>query len=223
MVMSDAQVSMIAAPMAEALAVLQRTGLPAGGGRVLLGIVADDGMGQSWRSHEVASWVPVAVDGAPSWHVRIADRAHRKIVDEVAQWPTVETGGILVGRFSEAAQTFHIVDVLPAPEDSSRSAAEFVVGTVGVRATLTAYAECCDYSLYCLGTWHSHLGAADPSAQDQATAAAVALARLMPSVLLIHTPAGYRAVLAKSPAPSKPPSTAPVRAADYAPALNSSP
>ena len=52
------------------------------------------------------------------------------------------------------------------------------------------------YSLFCLGTWHNHLGASGPSGTDRTTAAAVALARLAPSVLLIHTPAGYRALLA---------------------------
>ncbi|MEW5704387.1 MAG: Mov34/MPN/PAD-1 family protein [Pseudomonadota bacterium] len=224
MVMSDAQISMLAAPMAEALVALRRTGMLAGGGRVLLGNVADDGMSLSWRIHEVAPWVSLIVDEAPSWRVRIADRAHRKILDEVARWPTVETGGILVGRFSEAAQTFHVVDVLPAPEDSSRSATEFVLGTAGARATLTAYAERCNYSLYCLGTWHSHLGASGPSSQDRATAIAVALARLMPSVLLIHTPVGYRAALAEPSSPSiEPPSSASARAAGRTPALNSSP
>ena len=201
MVMSDARISMMAAPMAEAFTALQRRGLPTTSGRILLGIIAEDGMSQSWRSHEVPHWIAVAVDGASTWSVRIADRAHRKIVSDVSRWPDVETGGILVGRFSEAAQTFHVVDVLPAPEDSKRSADEFMLGTAGVRAAVRAYSESTAYSLYCLGTWHSHLGASGPSPRDRATAAAVGLARLTPSILLIHTPAGYRAVLAAPPAP----------------------
>lgn len=199
MVMSDARISAFAASMAEAISTLQRTGLPANGGRILLGAIAEDGMSQAWQAHEIPSCVTVSIDQAPSWSVRIANRAHRKIVDEVTRWPVAETGGILVGRFSEAAQAFYIVDVLPAPEDSRRSAAEFVLGTRGVRAAVKDYAESCNYSLYCLGTWHSHLQASGPSSQDRATAEAVALARLMPSVLLIHTPAGYRAVLAEPP------------------------
>jgi hypothetical protein len=222
MVVSDTRISMIAAPMAEALVTLQRSGLPAHCGHILLGIVAEDGMSQSWGTHEVMPWVAVAVNGSPSWHVRIADRAHRKIVDEVARWPTVETGGILVGRFSEAAQTFYIVDVLPAPEDSRRSAAEFVLGTAGVRAALKAYSESSAYSLYCLGTWHSHLAASGPSSQDRATAAAFALARLMPSVLLIHTPAGYRSLLAEPSVPAiESPRPASASSAGRALALNS--
>ncbi len=199
MVMSDARISMFAAPMAEAISALQRTGLPPENGRILLGTIAEDGMSQAWQAHQIRPCVTLAMDGAPSWSVRIADRAHQKIVDEVARWPAVETGGILVGRFSEAAQTFYIVDVLSAPDDSRRSAAEFVLGTRGVRGAIKAYAESCNYSLYCLGTWHSHLQASGPSSQDRATAEAVALARLMPSVLVIHTPAGYRAILAEPP------------------------
>jgi proteasome lid subunit RPN8/RPN11 len=200
MVMSDARISMFAAPMAEMIAAFQRVGLPADG-RIFLGVIAEDDMSQSWRTYEVAPWKPVTIDGAPAWGIRISNRAHTKIVEEVARWPTAETGGILVGRFSEAAQTFYVVDILPAPEDSSRSAAEFVLGTTGVRATLKEYAETCNYSLYCLGTWHSHLGPGGPSARDRATAVTVALARPAPSVLLIHTPAGYRALLAMSSKP----------------------
>lgn len=224
MVMSDARLSMLAASMSEALVALQRTGMPADGGRILVGTVADDGMSQSWRAHQVAPCVPLTVDKAPSWRVRIAGGAHLKILDEVARWPTVETGGILVGRFSETAQTFHVVDVLPAPDDSSRSATEFVLGTAGVRAALSAYAERCNYSLYCLGTWHSHLGTSGPSSQDREMAVAIALARLMPSILLIHTPAGYRAALAEPPSPSiEPPSSASARAAGRTPVIKSPP
>jgi hypothetical protein len=52
-------------------------------------------------------------------------------------------------------------------------------------------------NLYCLGTWHSHVYATGPSALDRATAAIVARGRIAPSVLLVSTPRGYRAVLAE--------------------------
>lgn len=202
MIISDARISAMAAPMAEALAALQQAGLPSSGGRILLGTGAADGLSQSWSSYEVAPWLHVAVEGKPAWHVRISERAHQKIVADVCRWTSVETGGILFGRLSDAAQTFYIADVLPPPEDSTRSASEFVLGTAGIRATLKDLSESCRYSLYCLGTWHSHLAASGPSARDYETATAVGIARLMPSVLLIRTPAGYRAVLAESPEPA---------------------
>jgi hypothetical protein len=46
----------------------------------------------------------------------------QKITAEVVRWPNVETGGILIGGFSEIAQPFYITDILAAPEDSERSA-----------------------------------------------------------------------------------------------------
>jgi len=118
------------------------------------------------------------------------------IADDIRQWPGVETGGILMGRISEPARTFFVTDVLRAPADSARSPHEFVLGTRGARKTIADYAESAGYSLFCLGTWHSHLAASGPSSTDRTTAAAVALARLAPSILLIHTPAGLTALLA---------------------------
>jgi hypothetical protein len=102
----------------------------------------------------------------------------------------------LMGRISEAARSFYVTDVLPAPDDSERTAGGFVLGTRGARAAIADHAESCGYSLFCLGTWHSHLMTSGPSSTDRATAAAVALARLAPSVLVIHTPSGFRALLA---------------------------
>jgi len=127
------------------------------------------------------------------------------ITDEVARWPDVETGGILMGRLSEAARSIHVVDVLPAPPDSRRSAGEFVLGTGGVRTAIRSYTDRAGGTLYCLGTWHSHLAVSGPSGLDQATATTVALARLAPSVLLIRTPGGYRGVLADNLTAQSPP------------------
>lgn len=194
--MSDSRISLMAAPMAEAIAGMQNEGLPDASGLILLGMLGEDGISLSWREREISPVSVAAIDGAPSWRVRVAARAHYKIVDEISSWPGVETGGILIGRFSDLAQTFYVVDILAAPEDSRRSVAEFVLGTKGVRAAITSYAEQCNYALYCIGTWHRHLQASGPSDRDRLTAEAVALARLAPSVLLIHSPAGYQAVLA---------------------------
>lgn len=196
MVMSDARISMFAAPLAETIMRMQNTSLPENGGRLLIGQVAADGLGLSWSGYAVPQVAVVGVEGPGDWSVRISARAAGKIAEDVRQWPGVETGGILMGRISEPARTFYVTDVLPAPEDSARSPHEFVLGTSGARRAIADYAESAGYSLFCLGTWHNHLGASGPSGTDRTTAAAVALARLAPSVLLIHTPAGYRALLA---------------------------
>jgi hypothetical protein len=196
MPLSDARVSLLAAPMAEIVAGLQREALPDEGGSIRVGVVGEDGISVVWSRHEAAPVIIVPVQGPGGWRVRLSARAASKINDEVSRWPKVETGGILMGRMSEVARAFYITDILPASEDSERSAGEFCLGVRGARRTISDYAESCGYSLFCLGTWHSHLAPSGPSATDRATAATVALARLAPSVLLIHTPRRYAALLA---------------------------
>jgi hypothetical protein len=195
MIMSDARISMFAAPMAESISRMQSSALPAFG-RILVGAVAADGIGVAWSDYEVRPAVIVRVEAGGDWRVRISARAAAKIAGEVEEWPGVETGGIVIGRISEAAQTFYIADVLPASPDSHRASHEFILGTGGARQMISDYAESCGYSLFCLGTWHSHLTASGASNTDRRTATAVGLARLAPSVLLIRTPAGFSALLA---------------------------
>ena len=101
-----------------------------------------------------------------------------------------------MGRISEASQIINVVDVLDAPEDSTRSATEFVLGTKGLSSQMRTYSESVGGSLYCLGTWHSHLSEDGPSTTDRATANTIDLSRLCPSVLLISTPGGFQALLA---------------------------
>ncbi|MEK6321009.1 MAG: Mov34/MPN/PAD-1 family protein [Acidobacteriota bacterium] len=128
--------------------------------------------------------------------VHIAQSVHQRILTEISRWPNSETGGILLGRFSETTQTFYVVDLLTAPDDSKRSPTEFVLGTHGVRKALHSYCESSNNTLYSLGTWHSHLSASDPSARDYETACAIEVSRLTPSVVLIRTPDDYRLALA---------------------------
>lgn len=196
MIMSDAGISMFAAPMAEIILRMQAAALPDDGGRILMGSLAGDAISVSWSDNAVKPVISVPVEGDGEWRIRVSARAAEKIVREMEQWPGVETGGIVMGRISEAARTFYVADILPAPDDSQRSADEFVLGTHGVRRMISDYAESCSYNLYCLGTWHNHLIASGASNTDRATAAAVALARLAPSILLIHTLSGFRALLA---------------------------
>lgn len=194
--MSDGRLSLFAASMSEVIAALQRTALPHAGGVIMIGRLTDDLLGLTWDRHEVPPAFSVRALDDGGWRVHIEAATAGKIAREVARWPDVETGGVVIGRLSEAARTFYAVEVLPAPSDSTRSATEFVLGVQGVRRDITAFAEATGWSLYCLGTWHSHLEAVGPSGLDRATARAVSLARLVPSVLLIHTPGGYRAALA---------------------------
>lgn len=192
MAMSDGRLSLFAAGMAEFILTKQRGELPNEGGEILIARLSDGGMGLRWHVEQVPPAVVVAskFDGIP-WTVHIHQRAVSKIESETARVRTVETGGVLMGRVLEASRAVHIVDVIDAPEDSIRSAGEFVLGTKGLSRQIQSYSEAVGWSLYCLGTWHSHLSAIGPSPTDFATARAVSLARMIPSVFVIHTPSGF--------------------------------
>ena len=196
MIMSDGRLSLFAASMAEYLLAKQRDGLPRGTGELLLGRLSANGLDLQWRTHAIPSVTALSshLDGA-NWHIHIHQRAVDRIGRAVARWSRVETGGILMGRLSEYSRTVHIVDTLDPPDDSQRSANRFVLGTSGLSERIGRYAKATGWSLYCLGTWHSHLDSTGPSDVDRATATAVSMARLTPSVALIHTPDDYHLFL----------------------------
>jgi len=195
MQITDGKISMYAAGVSEYLLQRQKDGLP-DNGELMIGSVSNSGLGVGWERISIPPVCTVAAEGGGQWAVRISTRAQKKIEEEVISWPDVETGGVLLGRQDEATRCFYVIDVLPAPEDSRRSRTEFELGMKGLKHKLETYVRATKATLYCLGTWHSHLAPSGPSALDNQTARAMGLARLAPSVLLIHTPSGYRAVLA---------------------------
>jgi hypothetical protein len=195
MQVSDAKISMYAAGVSDYLLSRQQDGLPAEG-ELLIGRLSDIGMGVNWEHVPVEPVCIIAAENETDWTIRLSARAHEEIEREVGRWTGVETGGVLLGRQDEVTRSFYVVDALPAPEDSHRSRTEFVLGVKGLKRILDAYVRTTNATLYCLGTWHSHVTPSGPSTLDNQTAKAMGLARLAPSVLLIHTSEGYRAVLA---------------------------
>ena len=196
MTMSDGRLSLFAAGMSEYLLVRQRDGLPKEHGEVLIGELSEHGLGLAWRAHRIPPAIVVPTTNGEPWSVHVHPRALSKMQEEVSRWPDVEIGGVLMGRLSEVARVAHVVDVVEAPEDSRRARDEFVLRTSGLRQRMLEYSETVDWSLYCLGTWHSHLSPGGPSGKDRATARAVALARLTPSIFLVMTPTGFHALAA---------------------------
>ena len=196
MTMSDGRLSLFAAGAAEYLLGKQRDGLPEDSGEVLLGRLSEGGLGVGWREWSISPVTALRMTSGAGWHVHIHPRALCKMQEEASRWATVETGGVLMGRLSEVSRVAHVVDVIDAPEDSIRSSNEFVLGTKGLRRRMREYAEAVSWSLYCLGTWHSHLSEGGPSPKDRGTAKAVSLARLTPSVFLIMTPTHVHAFAA---------------------------
>jgi len=196
MKVTDSRLSIHAAGMSEYILHKRAVGLPANSGEFYVGNLDQHGIGIGWQHVEVPPAQEIEPTNNCPWKIRLSDRAHQKIVAEVERVGKVETGGVIVGRLSEVAEIFYIIDVLEAPSDSVRSPTEFTLGVSGLRAQINSYAEKAGWTLFCLGTWHSHLAPSGPSALDKKTAEAIALARLTPSLLLIHTPSGYDAIIA---------------------------
>ena len=199
MAMSDGRLSLFAAGMAEYLLGRQENGLPDEGGEVVIGRISDDGLGVAWRAERIPPVTVVQTRNGWGWRVHLHQRALTKMQAEAGRWPDVETGGVLMGRLSEVSRVAHVVDVIEAPEDSKRSAHEFILGTKGLARSIDNYSTAVGWSLYCLGTWHSHLSSGGPSPTDRATARAVSLARITPSIFVIMTPTGFEALMGDAP------------------------
>lgn len=202
MIMSDGRLSLFASGMAEYLLKKQREGLPEGG-EILVGHLSDDELGLSWHISRVPpADVVDAKIADEQWTVRVHDRVRSRIIDGAARWAAIETGGVLMGRLSEATRTVHVVDVLDAPTDSERSEHRFVLGTKGLGRSIDKYCEATDGSLYCLGTWHTHPSGGAPSMKDRDTASAIALSSLRPALSLVYAPEGFHAYLTDAANPT---------------------
>lgn len=198
MIMSDAHLSAMAAPMAEILAGEDSDEA------AKLHLLVRQGMGMAHEVHPVATWARLPLEGLEGWTLSLAPDALLEIEAEIRRWPHVETGGVLVGWHSPIAKRLFVVDVLPAPSDSKRAPDEFVLGTQDeLIGALEHLAEKSAGAIYCLGTWHSHLGRSAPSDKDRASAAAIGDHEAWPMALLIRGVDGLRAVSTNQGAPSQ--------------------
>ena len=196
MIMPDTDISLFSASMARKLLQVRQQELPESG-QTLIGRLDSDGLGLTWTSADVEPYHCVQAENEPSWQIRISPSAHKIICEQCDQYPDVETGGIIMGAASEIRKTISVTNILPAPDDSERSATSFVLGTKGVSQMLEEYAKPTGFTLHCVGTWHSHLNDSGGSPRDYQTASMIAAELAIPSVLLIKIPSGYRAILAK--------------------------
>jgi proteasome lid subunit RPN8/RPN11 len=193
MPMTDMRLSAMTAGLTEQLVQELQTG--AGAGRIIMATTAEDAPDTSWSRQSVAPFAVVDVEGSDGWTLRISRRVLDEIHAEIARWPAVETGGLMIGTCSARLRTVTVVDILPAPPDSQRSASRFVLGTEGLQAAVKARHEGSGSTLFDVGTWHSHLTDQGPSEIDRSTAAELAAERPPPSALLIVTPARLHALM----------------------------
>lgn len=89
----------------------------------------------------------------------------------------LETGGILIGRYSDDCNTAIILEATPPPPDSERGHSSFVRGVTGLTELLNERWQDQDRSYY-LGEWHFHPSTVvEPSPEDFAQMLAISRAR----------------------------------------------
>lgn len=193
--MPDSDLSMLAASMARPIIGWARNGLPARG-EVRIGRTDANG-GLAWSVVHEDAWIDVDRLAPHEPGIRIHPRVHAAIEADIARHPGVETGGVLVGRFSHIGNLFQVVDLIAAPPDSTRSAAEFVLGTQGLKAAVLDIARRTGGALQVIGTWHNHIMTSGPSMTDAIAGSIIAMRQFGPALLLIHTPGGYAKLIAE--------------------------
>lgn len=179
-----------------ALAVEQLADLVhAGGGDGAIAIGAQDDVGTtSWRRIAVPEMLEIPVEGG-NWRLRIASNVVDRMREQIALYPGVESGGLMLGSCSARTMVITVVDLLDAPSDSTRSASLFVLGKAGLKHAIAKRYEESGKRLIDVGTWHSHLAEMGPSAIDRNTAKDLAHERPPPAVLLIVTPLSFHALM----------------------------
>jgi hypothetical protein len=193
MPMTDMRLSAMTAALTEELVTLMQA--HDNEGCIVVGSKSEGSSSTIWTRQSVAQFEVVNIQGPQDWTTRISQRAMTKIRMEVARYPTVETGGVLIGTCSARLRTIVVVDVIEAPPDSTRSAARFVLGTAGLKGAIKARHRASGRTLFDVGTWHSHLADQGPSSLDRATAMQLAAERPPPSVLLIQAPTRLYALM----------------------------
>ena len=195
MIVDDAQLSMMTAALSKEIC--RAVDQPTDEGLIVVGTAEADSPVTRWVRSSVPPFETVAIDGSDGWELRIASRVVERIGAESRNYPTVETGGIMIGLSSARLKTVTVVDILDAPPDSQRSAHRFVLGTQGLQHEIERRHKRSGRTLFDVGTWHSHLIDVGPSETDWGTAAQLAAGRAPPSILLISTPKRFHALIAK--------------------------
>lgn len=193
MPMTDMRLSAMTAGLTEAL--VEAMQAKDENGRLVVGATAEASPDTSWSPQSVPPFAVVGIDSPDGWSLRISQHALEQMRAEMGRYPTVETGGVMIGMCSARLKAVTVVDLLPAPADSLRSATRFTLGTAGLKAAIRTRHRKSGSTLFDVGTWHSHLADQEPSPLDRETARELAAGRPPPSVLLIATPGRFYALM----------------------------
>lgn len=194
-VMSDAAVSIMGAQFSELFAELA---VDAPAETILLRRHA---AGLDVERRPFDAFLRVPIDGLVGWTLSVAEPVRAQICRDAAAHRRTETGGVLIGRASALARTIVVTDLIAAPPDSQRSPMLFTLGTRGLSDAAAGVRRRSCGLLDVVGTWHSHLGSAQPSQTDRASAGVVGASAATPMAFLIMGSDGWRAIPAVPPAP----------------------
>ncbi|WP_234711770.1 hypothetical protein [Rhizobium rhizogenes] len=171
---------------------------PEGSGEIMIGVVEEDLLGQSWRRDKVEAFIKLKGDDPSAPSVRISRRVASIIDETIEAHSGVETGGVLIGRFNESTNSFHVVDLIRAPSDSKFTATLFSLGTAGLAERIAEYVDRSHGTLYPIGTWHNHLSDSAASRTDLATGVQLAFGQRFPAVILIRTPSVFHGLVVEA-------------------------
>ncbi|WP_168389190.1 Mov34/MPN/PAD-1 family protein [Xylophilus sp. Leaf220] len=106
------------------------------------------------------------------FQVHLSDQAVGSMVAVCAVARGRETGGILIGRFTEDGNAAFVLEASAKPPDSGAGWAWFKRGASGLRDMLV---QRWTHGLHYLGEWHFHPGgSSEPSSPDKSSMAAIA-------------------------------------------------
>ena len=103
---------------------------------------------------------------SPDVLVRVPSDVVRSVGALAAELAPLETGGLVLGRYTAGRTVLTVTALLPPPPDSLHGRTNFVRGVVGLREAVH-YARSEDATVYVAGEWHTHPGGAPtPSGPD---------------------------------------------------------
>lgn len=188
--MTDALISRSASMVAMQVQKWISDGKPANG-QLCIGIGDTSGIGSTWEVVDTGMTNVIDVENDGGWQVRVLAHVEQSIDQDARFWGRCETGGALLGHVSFESRTITIAGLVPAPRDSIRSEAIFVLGTEGLnQALVEAHATSLGHLMF-VGTWHSHPMGGPHSGIDKDTLQKIATdGRGLPAVSLVWTPQG---------------------------------
>lgn len=196
MPMTDARLSNMTGGLAEE--VQRIIAAPPEHGEMVVAIKEENSPSAQWTRQSVPPFTIAPIEGVEDWQIRVSPNVLQKMRVEQAKYPDVETGGVMIGLCSARLQAITVVDLLPAPPDSTRTASKFVLGTQSLKTSIENRFRDSGGSLVDVGTWHTHMTDIGPSQLDRETAHDLAKDRTPPSCLFIVTPNQFHAFMEAS-------------------------